>query len=261
MVVQEAVMARGYDKLSLDYDMLLALPFREGTGVVTRDVAMPHHKLTLNDLGLGSFTWSQLVTGCPYLEFTTVGFGPTDGVYLDCPAADTVDLDFTSGPYSIIVWVKHDVVGHQKPKIVVGRYVIDDGILLNNVGWEVYLETNGPHYLELRYHHGSLGPDDDRRDGCYSTGWEPGGWELLGITRSGLYPKHYRNAVELEVTYEATGMRDPDTADQDLVIGARFTKNADWYDGGMENLRILGREVSKEEMQFIFEMERHWYNV
>jgi len=258
MAVQEAVMAKGYDKLSLDYGLLLALPFREGTGVITRDVAMPHHELTLQDPDGGSFAWGNLVTGCPYLQFTTVGFGPTDGVYLDCPAANTVDLDFTTGDYSIVVWVKHEAIGELKPKIVVGRYVIDDITLINNVGWEVYLETNGPHYLELRHHHGSIGV---QRDGCYSTGWAPGGWELLGITRSGLYPKHYRNATSLAVTYGGSGMRDPDSANQDLVIGARFSKNADWYNGQMWNLRIWDRELSNEEMHWIFEMERHWFNV
>lgn len=255
------MMVKGYDKLSLDHGLLLDLPFREGVGVITRDIARPHHLLTQHDPGGGSFAWGNLATGCPYLEFVTVGFGGNDGVYLDCPAADTLDLDFTSGDYSIAVWVKHEAVGETKPKIVIGRYVIDDTILLNNVGWEVYLETNGPHYLELRHHHGSLGDTPNKRDGCYSTGWAPGPWELLAITRSGLYPKHYRNAVSLEVSYEVTGMRDPDTTDQDLVIGARYTKNQDWYKGRMSNLRIWGRELRKEEIQFIFDMERQRFGV
>ena len=67
-MVQEAVMVRGYDKLHLDYGLLLALPFREGVGLITRDVAMPHHELTQNDPGGGSFTWGRVVSGCPYLQ-------------------------------------------------------------------------------------------------------------------------------------------------------------------------------------------------
>ena len=177
-MVQEAIMTRGYDKLPLDYGLLLALPFREGGGLVTRDVAMPHHELTQNDPGGGSFVWSNMVSGCPYLEFVTVGLGATDGVYLDCPVADTVDLDFTSGDYSIAGWVNHGAVGNLQPKILVGRYAVDAAAppAAFGDGWEVYLETNaGVDYLELRHHHVSLGTSiADSRDGCFSTGWATG---------------------------------------------------------------------------------------
>jgi len=252
-MVQEAVMVKGYDKLSLDHGLLLDLPFREGVGVITRDIARPHHLLTQRDPGGGSFAWGNLATGCPYLEFVTVGFGAADGVYLDCPAADTPDLDFTSGDYSIGVWVNHADTGHFNPKIVIGRYGVDLD------GWEVYLERDtglGVHYLEHRHHHA---PD---RDGCYSTGWTPdSGWAFLGISRSGLYPQHYRNAIPLEMSYSAGGLLDPDACNRDLVIGARYTKDADWYKGRMWRPRVWGRSLALEEWQMIFEMERQRFGV
>lgn len=246
--------AIGFDKITIDHNLLLGLPFEEGIDVLAHDRAKPHHLLTQHDPGGGSFVWGNEVTGCPYLEFVTVGFGGADGVYLDCPAAETGDLDFTTGDYSIGVWVNHADTGHFQPKIVVGRY----GVNLD--GWEVYLETDtGPpavHYLEHRHHHA---PD---RDGCYSTGWTPAtDWAFMGISRSGLYPQHYRNGMPLAMAYAVGGLLDPATCNRDLVIGARFTKNLNWYKGRMWNLRIWGRALETDEWRFIYDCERHWFNV
>ncbi|GAG70812.1 unnamed protein product, partial [marine sediment metagenome] len=33
----------GYDKISPNHQILLDLPFREGAGLITHDVAKPHH--------------------------------------------------------------------------------------------------------------------------------------------------------------------------------------------------------------------------
>lgn len=72
-----------FDKVAVNRQMLLSLPFREGVGTITQDVAKPEHLFTQGDPGGGSFAWGNLATGCPYLEFVSVGFGVTDGVYLD----------------------------------------------------------------------------------------------------------------------------------------------------------------------------------
>ena len=256
---------KGYDKIPVNHQMLLDLPFTEGTGVITRDVAKPHHiPITFEDPGGGSFVWTSLVSGQPCLELVTVGFGANDGVYLECIAANTLDLDFTTEDYTILAWVNHGIAGNLKPKILIGRYEIDDFVLLNNTGWEVYLETNaGVDYLELRHHHGSLGAGDDKRDGCYSKEWTTGTWDLLGITRHKVagtsWPQHYRNGVPVTTTYEITGLRDPDTCDQDLVIGSRFSKDADWYKGYVSRPRIVGAELSAYQMRYIYETEKHWY--
>lgn len=258
---------KGYDKIVTNPEMLLDLPFLEGTGALTNDVATPHHQpITFEVPGLGSFAWTNLVTGLPCLEFVTVGLGVADGVYLECVSANTLDLDFTTEDYTILVWVNHGIAGNLKPKIVIGRYEIDDTILLNNTGWEVYLETNaGIDYLELRHHHGSLGASPDQRDGSYSKGWTTGTWDLIGITRHKVagtsWPQHYRNGVPVTTTYSAPGLRDPDTCDQDLVIGARFSKDADWYKGYMSRPRIVGAELTAYQMRYVYETQRHWYGV
>lgn len=258
-------MTIGYDKIDVNRGLLLDLPFDEGKGVLVHDRAKPQRILTQQLPGGGSFAWGNLITGCPYLEFVTIGLAPGDGVYLECPAADTLDLDFTSGDYSIGAWVNHGITGNMKPKILIGRYQIDDTVLLNNTGWEVYLETNaGIDYLELRHHHGSLGVDPDHRDGCYSKGWATNRWDLLGISRHKVagtsYPQHYRNGVAVETTYTATGLRDPDSCGQDLVIGSRFTKDQDWFKGKQPKMKIWGRALAAEEWRFLFNCGEHWFN-
>lgn len=249
-------MTLGYRKIELNYGQLLSLPFTEGMGTVPHDVIVPSHILTLNDPGGGSFVWGkEAISGCPTLEFVTVGGGPADGVYLDCPAADTVDMNFTTGDYSIGVWINWDSTGGWS-EIIIGRYGVDLD------GWETYLDISGGlNTLSQRHHHASLAPNNNSN--CYSIGWTPNEWHFLGISRTGgnLYPVHYRNGVALDMEYEASGMLDPDTCNRDLVIGCRYTKDANWYKNQMWNIRVWNRALTEEEWLRIFEIERHWFGV
>ena len=233
-------MTLAHDIVAVNSGLLLSLPFREGVGVITRDEGKPGHLgIDLN----GPPTWASLVTGMGVLDFN----GATD--YIDCPAANCVYLNFIAGDYSLVGWVRYQVTGLSQ--IVFGRYGVDLD------GWELYLyDINNT--LSLRHHHVSLAPT---RTGCYSSGWTTGEWHLFGISRSGAYPEMYRNGVEVEVSYDAGGLQDPDTCNRDLVIGCRYTKNANWYEGYMRGLRIWNRKLSAAEHRFIFDTEKHWFGV
>jgi len=236
-----------FDKLGTNHQLLLSLPFREGAGVITRDVAKPGHQ----DVDLVGFpNWISLASGLGALEFD----GAAD--YLECAAAKCADLDFTSEDYSITCWVNHYNTGHFQPKILLARYEVDF------TGWETYLESDtgiGVDYLEHRHHHVSLAED---RDGCFSTGWTPdSGWAFLGITRSGLYPQHYRNGLPLVMSYGVNGMRDPDACNRDLVIGVRFTKGSNFYLGQMWDPRVWLGELSAIQMMTLYHMNQHWFGV
>ena len=282
---------KSYDKVIENDQILLDLPFYEGAGIITRDQAKPHHQdVDLNDPGGGSFLWDRIAFGrsafnsefdidgsdfdsgrssfgldfsldfpspggIGLLNFVTVGGGGTDGVYIDCPAADCVDLNFTIGDFSIGCWIKWDSTGGWS-EIIIGRYEV------NVSGWEVYLNTSGGlNTVSQRHSHNSLAPNTNSN--CYSTGWIPGTWAFLGISRIGgnLYPVHYRNGVALTMVYEASGMFDLDTCNRDLVIGCRFTKDANWYRGGMWRPRIWNRPLSALEWLNIFERERDFFGV
>ena len=223
-----------------NHQLLLSLPFREGTGVLTKDVAKPQHQ----DVDLvGPPTWTRIGSGLGVLDLN----GATD--YLDCPAANTLDLAFTSEDYSITCWVYPQA--SVQSRMVIAKYALDID------GWELYLYTNGAHeYLTLRHHHA---PD---RTGCYSDDWASDAWHFMGITRSGAYPLHYRNGREIDVTYDVGGLLDPDAAAaRDLVVGCRFTKDADWYTGQMWDPRVWLGALSPVQMMALFNMDRHWFGL
>jgi len=247
---------KGYDNIPENENILLDLPFYEGTGIITRDQGKPHHQnVSLNDPGGGSFVWTVLASGLMVLEFVTVGGGVDDGVYLDLPAADCADLNFTAGDFSVGVWIKWDST-FGLSEIIIGRY----GALLD--GWELYLDiSSGRNTVSQRHNHSSIAGNDNSN--CFSVGWTPGVWAFLGVSRTGgnLYPQHYRNGVPLLMSYEITGMLDPDTCNRDLVIGCRYSKNANWYKGQMWRPRVWNRVVTAAEWLIMFNKERAWFGV
>lgn len=280
---------RSYDKIPENDQILLDLPFYEGAGLITRDQAKPHHQdVDLNTPGGGSLTWDRKQFGDgPFdlgfglgfdqsdigafslgfnnafhsgeglgcLLFAAVGGGAVDGVYLDIAAADCADLDFTTGDYSVGCWINWDSTGGWS-EIIIGRYGVDLD------GWELYLDISGGlNTVSQRHHHGSIGGNTNSN--CYSTGWTPGVWAFLGVSRIGgdLYPVHYRNGVALAMVYEASGMLDPDTCNRDLTIGCRYTKDANWLRGPMWRPRVWDRPLSAAEWVNIFEIERNYFGV
>jgi len=231
-------MAVAYDKKSMQHDqLLLSLPFGEGSGGDVFDIAKPHHYAS------GNMTRSSLLSGIPVAVFNGAN------QYADILAADSGDLDITSQDYSIAGWVYYQSTTFSQ--IIIGRYGVDLD------GWELYLNEISE-TLSMRQHHVSLAPDV--RDDCYSEGWLLNTWYLFGISRNSLYPKHYRNGEELEVTYETGGSKDPDTCNRDLVMGCRYTKDANWYKGCMSSLRVwVGKALTAEEHRHIFNTERKWF--
>lgn len=233
-------MTVGFDNLAIHNNLLLSLPLAEGDGIITHDVSKVRHE----DIDLiNTPAWSTLASGRTVLQLN----GTTQ--YAECAAADTADLDFTTGDYSITGWIykDHAILSN----LLIGRYGVDLD------GWEVYLDDSIADYLQLRHHHVSLTPDD--RDGCYSTGWTAATWWFLAITRSGLYPKHYRDGVEVEVTYDTGGLKDPDSCNRDLVIGVRYTKNTNYWPGMLWNLNVWDRELSALDVRFLFNRDKGWF--
>ena len=247
-------MVVGYDKINVNYRQLLALPFNEGVGAETFDVSKIGRLLTLNDPGGGSFNWDNVaVSGRSMLEFITVGGGVGDGVYLDCPAADTVDLNFTSGDYSVGCWINGNTSIWSG--MIIGRGAVETD------GWDLYTNASGGlNTISQRHAHVSGGAGNLKSE-CFSTGWTPGTWWFLGMSRSGIYTPHYRNGVALPMDYGGGTMLDPDTANRDLIIGARYDLTSNWYKGSIWNLRVWGRALSPIEWKFIYEAERPWFGI
>jgi len=228
-----------YDNLGINKDILLDLPFREGVGVITNDVAKPHHPVTL----VGAPTWTARPSGLMGLTLD----GLTE--YLQCLAAQCADLDFTNGDYSLGGWIDWTVL--EFSQIIMGRYQLDSN------GWELYLYNDGAtNLLTLRHHH-SAGASV--RSACYSEGWTPGTPWFYGISRSGDTAFHYRNGEPLETTHSVGGLIDPETCNQDLVIGVRTTKDANFFKGWRWRPRVWGRAVPANQWKTMYDFEKGWF--
>jgi hypothetical protein len=224
--------------MHLNDNLLLSLPFREGTGsVLTHDEAKPHHLVTQ----IHAPVWTTLPSGLQVLDFD----GAFD--YLECQGADCADLDFTAGDFSLACWICPDDLSGTG--IVMGRYELDVS------GWEWYVGS-GTH-LSLRANHGGA-PTRTSADG---TSLVNAVWQLVGVSRSGLYPLMYQNGQAMAMTYSAGGMQNPAACGEDLVIGVRFTKNAAHFNGKMSAPRIWGRSLAASEWAEMFEQERHLFGV
>jgi len=214
--------------------MLLDLPFLEGVGAITQDVAKPHHPVTL----VNAPTWASLASGKSVLTLN----GTTQ--YLQCLNALCADLGFTDGDYSVGGWIDWSDTGNSE--IVIGRWQLNVG------GWELYLtKIETVSSLTLRHHHAG---GASTRTACYSVGWEPDVPVLFGISRSGGEALHYRNGEALDVVTTEGGLIDPEATAYDLVIGTRFTKDANWYKNNFGRLFIVGEALSADDWSEIYEL-------
>jgi len=219
-----------YDSISYNRRMLLDLPFREGIGVVTQDVAKPHHPITMANTP----TWAALDSGK-----MTINLNGTDQ-YLQCLSASCTDLDFTSGDYSIGGWLNWTI--DEFSQIVIARYE------LSVDGWEVYTTNVGAlNYLTLRHHHAA---GATTRTGAYSIGWTPGTLFHFGISRSGASAQFYRNGEP--VTTVSDALIDPETCNQNLVIGVRYTVDANFYKGPFPRLIVADEALTAEDWKSIY---------
>lgn len=223
-----------YDSIGYNADMLLHLPFTEGTGIITHDLAKPHHIIDI----INAPTWGVLGLNFIILDGATQ--------YLDAPNADTADLGFTSGDYALSAWIY--IIDTSTSENIMGRYEMDVG------GWELYWFGGlGVNYMTLRHHHAG---GATTRTACNSTGWTPGQWWHLGISRVGNTAVMYRNGLPLTTTHSTGGLIDPEATASDLVIGARYTKNTDYFEGSATAHRIWNRALSAQEWRDMYQREK-----
>ncbi len=232
-------MTIGYDNKSVNHQILLDLPFFEGTGIIrTHDVAKPHHPLTL----VHDPVWTPIASDLMVLTF--------DGVndYIWGTAANTADLNFTTGDYSLGGWI-YFTAGGADDKTPLSRFLLD------NNGWELYHYTN--EILTLRHHHAAGATS---RTSCYSHNWSFNKWWFMGVSRSGTSANFCRNGVSVPTTCTAGGLIDPETCTQNFYV-ATDTTTTNFLNGMMWRPRIWDRSLSTSEWLEIFECERHWFEV
>lgn len=228
-------MAIGYDKLSLNHELLLGLTFEEMIGTVTYDRAKPAHPCTLHNAP----TWGSLASGLPYLDFNSA-----TPHWLDCPVAATGDLDFTSEAFSQAIWINRDtgVLSHIISRVDVA-----------SEGWYWYIDIAG---AVLFY---TVNAGGSQITTTYVNEIIVGNWYLIGITRSVGSVRIFKNGKD--VTYSADTHEDPSSVNEELHIGIARDETSNPFDGKIALPRIWGRQLAEWEMLEIFNIERHWFGV
>lgn len=228
-----------YDSIGYNQEMLLDLPLREGIGILTSDVAKPHHVVDL----INTPTWTALDTGLMTLNFN----GTTE--YMECEGATCADLDFTSGDYSVGGWFNWANSIHDS-QILIGRYEVSVS------GWEVYLtEAGALRYLSLRHHHAA---GASLRTGAYSLSWAFGTNWHFGISRIGDTAYMYRNGVAVTTTSDT--LIDPETSARDLVIGVRgVSKDTNYFSNMRGRIIVSGKALTAEDWSNMYKHQARWY--
>jgi len=225
-----------YDDLDINASMLLDLPMTEGKGSILHDVATPSHLVTL----VGAPTWTALDSGLMTLLLDG------EAEYGVCLNANCGDLEFTNGDYSILGVIDWTV--DEYSQIIIARYELSVG------GWELYLtQAAGGNYLTLRHHHAG---GVSLRTGAYSLGWTPGTKWLFGVSRSGSSAQFYRNGEPVETVSDE--LIDPEVTTRDLVIGCRYTKNANFFKNTLYRPRIAGAALTASQHKIAYELIKEW---
>ena len=233
-----------YDELDLNADILLDLPLREGIGTLLHDVSKGHRNVTTS----GGPVWT-LAGSVMMLQMDGTGD------YLVATNANTTDLGFTTGDYSLGCWINW--TDTSTSEIVMGRYDLNGG------GWELYLFDNGlTQSLNLRHHHsltevGTGAHPTHHRSAGYSVGWtDNSGWHLIGVSKvGGGELKMYRDGVSLTVITGTGGITDPEATTSDLLIGVRYDLGSNHYQGGMYRPRIWSRVLTASEWLGLYNKE------
>ena len=225
-----------YGDMDINASILLDLSMEEGIGAILHDVATPSRLVTL----VNAPTWTALPSG-----LMTLVLNGTDE-YGQCLNADCVDLEFTSGDYTILGVVDWTI--NEFSQIIIARYELSVG------GWELYL-TNAAslNYLTLRHHHAG---GASFRTAAYSLGWTPGTKWVFGVTRSGASAQFYRNGEA--VTTVSDVLIDPEATTKDLVIGTRFTKGENFFKNVLYRPRIIGAALTAAQHKTTYELIKEW---
>lgn len=231
-------MTSGYDNWRPNQGMLLDLPFREGTGTITRDWAKPYHDpATL----VGTPTWSALVAH----DQVVLDFTPGNPDRIVIAAAASTDLNFTGGAFSGAVWIAPDAYGN--------RYLMHKSSVGN--GWAFWISSTSPY---LVFTTEQAGPTYQSTTG--GAGLALSTWQFIGFSRSGAVGRVYLNGAD-RTAVPATHVNPVTAAAADIYFGTTAGGGAGFYDGFMWRPRIWGRALAAWEFAAIYQAERDLFGV
>ena len=236
-----------YDSLDLNTDIQLDLSMLEATGELLHDESKNHLIATRHGTLLVP-QWQQTSPGRFGLKFNQPYPTIETEHYVDIPAAQTAILNFTATDYSLAIWFTWTDTSYSQ--ILFAKYAVDVS------GWEAYVTKIGlAESITVRHHHAATTPPGSMwpRTGNYSLGWTPGEWHLWGYSRIGATCQHYRDGQPITTFSDA--LVDPESSiARDVVIGCRFTHDANWFKGTLHRPRAWSRALSADEHRLLYRL-------
>lgn len=237
-------MTIGYDNIALHHSLCLNISMDEwsaGATYLTHDLSKVHHQFTVHGAAWGTIAAS----GQPYLHLD----GGND--YLECPAADSADLNVTTEDLTLLMWINPDISG--AAELLLNQGVVDVD------GFEFFeFNTN----LSFRLNQGG-GHTDISAVACLTAGI----WQLISVTRSGANGQFYVNGLPVATIGSGALVDAVSCAGANkLLVGIQNDETTNVYGGliggGLRGPRIwFGRALTVPEEARIFEYERHWFGV
>ena len=229
-------MARAFDHLLTNQELLLSLRMEEGVGTLCYDWAKPHHVVAL----VNTPAWTNLAN-----DLTVLDFDPAGPDHLICAAAGCADLDFTTGDFSGACWVRGDALGNRNI-MTHGVHNVDGWYWTIGVTGDMSLYTSQAAAFQV-----STGAPGDIVIGT---------WRFVSFSRDGAVVTMYTNGED--VTTVAGTHVDPATAAaRNFYIGVNDAAGAAWYDGDLWNPRVWGKAVTVAEFKSMFERERSLFGI
>jgi hypothetical protein len=234
-------MSIGYDNFSLNSHLVLDVPHFEGLGFLVRDLSKYRINMTVS----ATTVWTTLASGKVVLTYG----GDLSGDFLQCSAADSGELDFTSNDFTLMAWIYPLSTGGGSDMIMCKS---DTDVS----GWEFYITIPNLKTVSLR----------TNQAGSH-VGIEAAGvltldtWQLVTVTRIGVGGQFYVNNLPVS-TNLGTGLINPVSAvARKFLIGIQHDETNNCFEGMMTGHKAWSRALSASEIAMIFGSERYYFGV
>ena len=173
-----------------------------------------------------------------------------DGIadLLECAAANSVDLNFTNGDFTLLLWIN-------TPTGAGAELLLNQGVV-DVDGWEFF--TFGT-TLSFRLNQGGA-----HTDVSAVAALTPSVWQLVALTRVGAVGQFYVNGAPV-TTIGALADAVSCAGGNKLLVGVQDNEATNFYTGiiggGGCGPRIWNRALSAAEIAEVFACERHFLGV
>ena len=233
-------MSIGYDNLDINHNLVLDLPFEQGSAALpARDRSKSHYSFTLTG---APAPYVIPASGLNVLDFTAA-----TPDFLEAAIADVGDLDFTTEDFSTASWINPDT-------LVGGLELLCHGLDATD-GYDIRCLATGA----LAFSANQAAAQQQVVSGAGVVVINT--WQLVGISRSGTLVQIFVNGIE--VAYAAQpDIINPLTSARKVLFGIYDDETTDPWTQYMGRQRAwLDRQLTIANHRFIFETERNKYGV